>query len=92
MLTIFATGEGATTPAGVDGKPTALPLPLPKLPVKVVIDGNEIDPLYAGGAPGLVAGVLQVNFTMPPSPTGARRLRLKIGDKLSPDTVTINAR
>ena len=92
VLTIFATGEGATTPAGVDGKPTALPLPLPKLPVKVVIDGNEIEPLYAGGAPGLVAGVLQVNFTMPPSPTGARRLRLKIGDKLSPDTVTINAR
>lgn len=92
VLTLFGTGEGATTPAGVDGKPTDASLPRPKLPVKVVIDGVEIDPLYAGGAPGLVAGVLQVNFTMPPGAAGPRKLRLRIGDKLSPDTVTVAGR
>lgn len=92
ILTLFATGDGATNPAGIDGKPTAAPLPLPKLPVKLVIDGVEYDPLYAGGAPGLVAGVLQVNFRMPGGAAGSRRLRLKIGDKLSPDTVTIFGR
>lgn len=92
VLTLFATGEGATDPPGVDGKPTAAPLPLPKLPVKVVIDGVDVDPLYAGGAPGLVAGVLQVNFTMPAGSAGNRRIRLRIGDKLSPDTVTVPSR
>ncbi|MFN0104214.1 MAG: SBBP repeat-containing protein [Bryobacteraceae bacterium] len=92
VLTLFATGEGATTPAGVDGKPTVTPLPLPKLQVKVVVDGLDVDPLYAGGAPGLVAGVLQVNFTIPGGGTGTRRIRLRIGDKLSPDTVTVAAR
>lgn len=92
VLTLFGTGEGATTPAGVDGKPTASPLPLPKLPVKVVIDGFEYEPLYAGGAPGLVAGVLQVNFALPAGNPGARRIRLKVGERLSPDTVTVTAR
>lgn len=92
VLTLLATGEGATTPAGVDGKPAGLPLPLPKLPVKVVIDDLEVEPLYAGGAPGQVAGVMQVNFTMPAGPAGTRRLRLRIGDKLSPDGVTVATR
>lgn len=92
VLTLYATGEGATTPAGVDGKPSAAPLPAPKLAVKVLIDGFEVDPSYAGGAPGLVAGVLQVNFTMPAGASGTRRLRLRIGDKLSADTVTLAAR
>lgn len=91
-LTIFGTGEGATSPAGIDGKPTATPTPLPRLEVKVVIDGNEITPLYAGGAPGLVAGVLQVNFVVPTLSSGNRRIQIKVGDKLSPDTVLISIR
>ncbi|HEU0123575.1 MAG TPA: SBBP repeat-containing protein [Bryobacteraceae bacterium] len=90
VLTLFGTGEGATNPVGVDGKPTGTPLPLPKLPVKVVIDGIDYDPSYAGGAPGLVAGVLQVNFTMPAGSPGARKIRLRIGDQLSPDVVTVD--
>jgi uncharacterized protein (TIGR03437 family) len=92
VLTLYATGDGATTPAGVDGKPTTAPLPLTKLPVRVLIDDTEVEPLYAGGAPGLVAGVLQVNFTMPAGTAGPRRLRLRIGDKLSPAGVTLPAR
>jgi uncharacterized protein (TIGR03437 family) len=92
VLTLYATGDGATTPAGIDGKPTTEPLPLTKLPVRVVIDDTEVEPSYAGGAPGLVAGVMQVNFTMPPGTSGARRLRLRVGTKLSPDGVTLPAR
>jgi uncharacterized protein (TIGR03437 family) len=91
-LTLFGTGEGATSPPGVDGKPTAAPTPLPRLEVKVVIDGNEITPLYAGGAPGLVAGVLQVNFVVPTLGSGNRRIQIKVGDKLSPDTVLLPVR
>jgi len=92
VLTLFGTGEGATTPSGVDGKPTALPLPLPRQAVRVVIDGVDIEPLYAGGAPGLVAGVLQVNFVLPAGGSGPRRIQLRIGGKLSPDTVTVPGR
>jgi len=92
VLTLYGTGDGATTPAGIDGKPNAAPLPLTKLPVMVVIDDTEVEPSYAGGGPGLVAGVLQVNFTMPPGASGQRRLKLRIGTKLSPDGVTIPAR
>jgi len=92
VLTLLATGEGSTTPAGVDGKPATAPFPLPKRPVKVIIDGFEVDPMYAGGAPGQVAGVLQVNFAMPSAGGVARRIQLRIGDKLSPEGVTVATR
>jgi uncharacterized protein (TIGR03437 family) len=93
VLTLFATGEGATTPPGVDGKPAAAPLPLPRLPVKILIDGLEAELLYAGGAPGQVAGVMQVNFVMPGGGVGQlRRIQLQVGEKTSPDTVTVPTR
>lgn len=91
-LILFATGEGATDPAGVDGKPTAAPLPQPKAPVTVLIDGVEVRPVYAGGAPGLVAGVLQVNFVVPLLSAGDKRLQLRIGNQTSTESVTINIR
>ncbi|MBM3784277.1 MAG: hypothetical protein FJW30_07935 [Acidobacteria bacterium] len=93
ILILFATGEGATDPAGVDGRPAAVPLPRPKLPVRVVIDGREIVPAYAGGAPGQVAGVMQVNFVVPEGLAGGdRRLQLRVGDKLSSEAVTLPVR
>ena len=93
VLTFFATGEGATNPAGVDGKPAAAPLPLPLSPVKILVDGLEAELLYAGGAPGQVAGVMQVNFVMPGGGIGQlRRIQLQVGDRISPDTVTVPTR
>jgi uncharacterized protein (TIGR03437 family) len=65
VILIFVTGEGQTDPPGVDGKPAALPLPHPNLPVKVFIDGRSCQVLYAGGAPGEVAGLMQVNVQVP---------------------------
>ncbi len=32
ILSFYATGEGQTTPSGVDGKPGTTPLPRPNLP------------------------------------------------------------
>jgi uncharacterized protein (TIGR03437 family) len=61
IVVIYATGEGAVDPAVEEGKVTAPPLSKPKLPVSVKIGGLEAEVLYAGPAPGLVAGVLQVN-------------------------------
>ena len=42
-----------------------LPLPKPELPVSVEINGEMAEVTYAGGAPGEVAGMLQVNARIP---------------------------
>ncbi len=65
VVSIFATGEGQTSPAGVDGKPGSNPVPQPILPVTVTIGGQTVTPNYAGGAPGSVAGLIQVNVQIP---------------------------
>ena len=64
-LSLFATGEGQTSPQGVDGKPAQVPLPLPLAPVTVTIGGRTVTPQYAGGAPGQVAGLMQINVQIP---------------------------
>jgi len=62
---LYASGSGVMAPASEDGAITGPTLPRPVLPVSVLIDGQNAPILYAGGAPELVAGVLQVNFRIP---------------------------
>jgi uncharacterized protein (TIGR03437 family) len=62
VVQIFATGEGETTPDGVDG--LLVPgnaLTKPKLPVTVSIGNLPAPVTYAGSAPGMVAGLIQIN-------------------------------
>jgi uncharacterized protein (TIGR03437 family) len=90
VVVLYGTGEGATDQPGLDGKPSAVPLAKPKLPVRVRIAGREADILYAGAAPGLIAGVLQINVRIPAdSPAGAVPVQLLVGDRSSPQNVTI---
>lgn len=65
VISLYVTGEGQTNPPGVDGKPATPPLPAPVLPVSATIAGQPVTVTYAGGAPGLVAGVMQVNLQIP---------------------------
>jgi uncharacterized protein (TIGR03437 family) len=65
VISFYVTGEGQTTPAGVDGKPASTPAPAPVLPVNVTLNGQYVPVTYAGGAPGLVAGLMQVNAQIP---------------------------
>jgi len=67
VIQIFATGQGQTTPPGVDGliEPGMLPLPAPILAPKVMIGNLTATTTYVGAAPGLVAGALQVNAVIP---------------------------
>jgi uncharacterized protein (TIGR03437 family) len=67
VVTFYVTGEGQTSPAGVDGKPASVPYPHPVLPVSVTLNGQYVPVLYAGGAPELVAGLMQVNVQIPPN-------------------------
>ena len=93
VIMFFATGAGQTDPPGADGQITGdtLPLPQPLLPVTVQIGGLDAKVLYAGAAPGLVAGVLQVNCIVPSdSPSGyAVPIMLTVGNISSPAGVTL---
>jgi uncharacterized protein (TIGR03437 family) len=65
VVMLFATGEGQTSPPGVDGKLASSTPPAPLLPVAVTIGGQPAPVVYAGGAPGEVAGVMQINARIP---------------------------
>jgi uncharacterized protein (TIGR03437 family) len=92
IVVIYATGEGQTNPAGVDGKLAAavLPLPAPLLQVTARINNVLADVLYAGAAPTLVAGVLQVNVRLPlDTPAGDMPIVLQVGTASSVAAKTI---
>lgn len=65
IVSIYATGEGQTDPVGLDGIITGSLLRRPRLNVSVQIGGQNADVLYAGAAPGQLAGLLQVNARVP---------------------------
>jgi uncharacterized protein (TIGR03437 family) len=91
VVMIYATGEGQTTPAGVDGRLAQGTLPKPVAQVSVRIGEVQAKVLYAGAAPGNVAGVLQVNVEIPENgPSGsAVPVKLVIGDAASQSGVTL---
>jgi len=94
VILLYATGEGQTTPAGVDGKPASVPLPKPVLPVTVTIGGQTVTPQYAGGAPGEVAGVMQINVQIPSGTQtgGTVPVSIQVGTATSQPGVTIAVR
>jgi uncharacterized protein (TIGR03437 family) len=92
IISLFGTGEGQSSPAGVDGKPAVAPLPAPVLPVNVTIGGVTVNDLqYVGGAPGVVAGLLQINVAIPASvtPGSAVPVVIRVGEATSQAGVTI---
>jgi uncharacterized protein (TIGR03437 family) len=91
VIVLFATGEGQTDPAGVDGRLAVDSLPKPIAPVSVQIAGLNAEVLYAGAAPGEVAGVMQVNVRIPSnaSPGKAVPVQLTIGNAVSQSGVTL---
>ena len=66
-------------------------LPKPLLPVSAQIGGRDATVLYAGAAPGMVAGVLQLNCVVPlDSASGyAVPIVLSVGKTSSPAGVTL---
>jgi uncharacterized protein (TIGR03437 family) len=64
-ISVYATGEGQTRPGGIDGKPADTPAPVPIATVTATVGGLNADVQYAGGSPGALAGLLQVNVLVP---------------------------
>ena len=80
-VSLYATGEGQTTPPGVDGKLAVAPLPSPNLPVTVTVGGMSASVQYKGAVPGTVAGLMQVNIQIPAgvAPGGYVPVTLQVG-------------
>jgi uncharacterized protein (TIGR03437 family) len=97
-IVLFLTGEGQTSPAGVTGKVTTVsstpPLtPGPLLPIGITIGGQPANYSFAGEAPGLVSGVLQLNVTIPNNiNAGDVPVVVSIGGNSTQTGVTISVR
>ena len=97
-VVIYATGEGQTKPQGITGQVTTVsntpPLtPEPAQPVTVQIDGQPATVLFAGEAPGLVSGVLQVNVQVPENArSGDLPVTISVGGIASQTGVTVSVR
>ncbi len=91
VVQIYATGEGATTPAGVTGGVTNGVLKYPQGAVQVTIGGVAAQVQYTGSAPGFVNGLMQVNAVVPQriAPGQSVPVVLKIGSNSSQSGVTL---
>jgi CheY-like chemotaxis protein len=98
VAVLYATGEGQTNPPGIDGSISWYPriddYPVPRLPLQLTVGGEPVEILYAGEAPHVAQGLLQVNFRIPANgPLGdAVPVVLTVGNFHSPDGVTVAIR
>jgi uncharacterized protein (TIGR03437 family) len=91
IIVLYATGEGQTSPAGVDGLLANSVYPAPLLAVGISFGGENAQVVYAGAAPTLAAGLMQVNAVLPADlPRGsAIPVVLTVGTAQSQQGVTI---
>jgi len=65
IVSLFGTGFGPVTPQPPDGSVTRDPFPRITLPLKALFGEQPLQILYAGYAPGLIAGTVQINVRLP---------------------------
>jgi uncharacterized protein (TIGR03437 family) len=64
-VAVYLSGLGVTTPQSTDGLTNTAPFPAPAVPVSVYLLGMQLATSYAGPAPGMIAGISQVNVSLP---------------------------
>jgi uncharacterized protein (TIGR03437 family) len=98
IVMVYMTGEGQTSPQGVTGAITIPNLPPPQvtpaplLQVSVLINGQPALWTYAGEAPGLAAGLMQLNVQIPPTAQSGvpNSITVSIGPNMSQTGVTVS--
>ncbi len=90
-IVIYATGGGVMSPAMADGTLAQSPFAKLALPYSVRIGGLPATVSYAGAAPGIIAGAIQINVIVPSAivPSATVPVDLTIGGITSPAGVTI---
>jgi uncharacterized protein (TIGR03437 family) len=80
VIVVYGTGLGELEGSVIDGTPAAtasLARVFVEKQLRATLDGEEINVLYAGAAPGLIHGASQVNLQLPSTlVAGKHRLRL----------------
>ena len=90
VVVFFGTGDGTEDPDVPDGNVNAAVFPKPRQPVGMTIGGVPAEVVYAGAAPGFVAGVMQVNAIVPANaPSGNAAVVLTVGDTRSQSGLTL---
>ncbi len=92
ILILYATGLGPVPPIPVDGTVATEASPTSLAGVSVLLGESAAEVLYAGAAPGLITGILQINARIPTdAPTGkAVPLTIRSGSIASQANVTVN--
>jgi len=89
VIILYATGAGQTDPGSIDGRIVA-GIGRQVQPMELKIAGVDAEILYAGPAPGLVSGVVQVNARIPFGiPTGMVLIELSSGGRASQNGVRV---
>jgi uncharacterized protein (TIGR03437 family) len=65
IVVFYASGEGLTNPLPADGEIAGVAAPTPRLPIAVSIGGQKAEVIYAGGVPGVTAGIMQIVARVP---------------------------
>ena len=100
IVSIYGTGGGERDPAVADGQILSDVLPRVSLPISVYFDKGDCstwaygEVLYAGGVPGSVAGLLQLNVRVPPDALTGKAVYfgLSIGNSRVPGSLAIALR
>ena len=71
VMTLYASGAGQSVPPSQNGQVNAAPLSAPPAPVQIQVPGSSSTGSisFAAAAPGLVAGIFQINFEAPQQST-----------------------
>jgi uncharacterized protein (TIGR03437 family) len=93
IITLYLTGDGLESPQPPDGAINAAPYPATVLNAAVTIGGQPATILSAGAAPAAVAGLMQVNASIPANaPTGPVPVQISCGGVASQAGITIQVR
>jgi uncharacterized protein (TIGR03437 family) len=88
IVQVFATGGGVTNPGGVDGA-LATSAQNQAVTPTATVGGVTAFVQYAGSAPGLVGGVMQVNVQIPQVAPGPQPLVITMGETSSQSNITV---
>jgi uncharacterized protein (TIGR03437 family) len=91
IVMIWGTGGGPTVPASMDGQFTTGTYPTIPPPVTATIGGVDAEVIWAGAAPGMVAGINQFNVRVPSGAASGNNVPiiLKVGSVASPASATL---
>jgi uncharacterized protein (TIGR03437 family) len=91
VVVIYCVGGGVTNPPSVDASVIGVPAPVLAQPVTVTIGGMNAPVIYSGAVPYSVAGLTQINATVPTGlpASGPVPVVVRIGNQQSQSGVTV---